>query len=223
MIVGSAGPVLVDFGFTRAAREPVDDDGRHAGVRAARGGVRGEHSTASDRYSFGATAYFMITGQLPTPTDRRAMAERIVHSAGAEGRSDIADHVLSMMDPDPARAPGEHGRMGPAVGRQGRLRRRSVDRVHHAGVAGAARCAAGAGAADATGAAGAIDHVGRVRPTGGRHDGAPPALADDGHLEPERAVVATAAAHDVVPDGRIGADFHAQGPQEVAPSRSWHS
>lgn len=105
VILSTNGPVLVDFGFTRVlSNQSMTMVGTPAYV-PPEVVASGEHSTASDRYCLGATAYFVITGNLPTPTNRPAMVQALISAAGAEGRVDIAEHVLSMMDPNPARRP----------------------------------------------------------------------------------------------------------------------
>ncbi len=105
VIVTDRGAVLVDFGFTRVLTDqPMSMVGTPAYI--AREVLESNaHSAASDRYSLGATAYYAITGETPTPSDRPAMVRALTNSAGAEGREDIAEHVLSMMDPDPSRRP----------------------------------------------------------------------------------------------------------------------
>ena len=105
VVLAANGPVLVDFGFTRVlANQPMTMVGTPAYV-PPEVVSHGEHSTASDRYSLGATGYYMITGTVPTPGNRAAMVDLLTGAAGAEGRHDIAAHVLSMMDPEPARRP----------------------------------------------------------------------------------------------------------------------
>jgi serine/threonine protein kinase len=105
VIVADRGAVLVDFGFTRVLNhQPLTLAGTPAYI-APEVVAGGEYSTASDRYALGATAYFALTGNPPTPSDRAHMVSALTAVAGAEGRGDIAEHVLSMMDPNPAARP----------------------------------------------------------------------------------------------------------------------
>jgi hypothetical protein len=105
VIVAERGPVLVDFGFTRVLNhQPLTLAGTPAYI-APEVVVGGDYSTASDRFSLGATAYFALTGSPPTPNDRSHMVAALTAVAGAEGRADIAEHVLSMMHPNPNARP----------------------------------------------------------------------------------------------------------------------
>ena len=105
VIVTAAGAVLVDFGFTRViGGQPLTIAGTPAYI-APETVTAGEFSPASDRFSLGATGFFALTGETPKLNDRAYMAQKLSEVSGAEGREDIAEHVLSMMDPDPAKRP----------------------------------------------------------------------------------------------------------------------
>ncbi|HEY3673657.1 MAG TPA: PASTA domain-containing protein [Acidimicrobiia bacterium] len=105
VIVDGGDVRLVDFGFAHLAAAP---DMTMAGTPAylAPEVVGGAPPTeASDNYSLGATAYFALVGENPTPNDVNAMRTRLMAVGGVEGRQDFADHVLAMMSRDPARRP----------------------------------------------------------------------------------------------------------------------
>ena len=104
VIVDGADVRLVDFGFARLAGDQMTIAGTPSYL-APEVLAGAQPSEASDRYSLGATAYYVLTGEVPTPNDIGAMKSRLVQVRGFEGREDIADHVLSMMARDPARRP----------------------------------------------------------------------------------------------------------------------
>ena len=96
---------LVDFGFARLmSGEPMTLAGTpyYMAPEVVGGGVFGE---ASDRYALGATAYYTIVGEPPTLGDFAGMRVKLTRARGVDGRVDLADHVLAMMNPDPAQRP----------------------------------------------------------------------------------------------------------------------
>ncbi len=104
VIVDGADVRLVDFGFARLAGDQMTIAGTPSYL-APEVLAGAQPSEASDRYSLGATAYYVLTGEVPTPNDIGAMKSRLVQVRGFEGREDIADHVLSMVARDPSRRP----------------------------------------------------------------------------------------------------------------------
>jgi len=105
VIVSSRGPVLVDFGFTRVlSNQPMTMVGTPY-YMAPEVMNSSEPSSATDRYSLGATAFFVLTGKKPTPDNRPAMEAALNAVPGTEANPGLAGHVLAMMDPDPARRP----------------------------------------------------------------------------------------------------------------------
>ena len=104
VIVDGADVRLVDFGFARLAGDRMTIAGTPSYL-APEIVAGAQPSEASDRYSLGATAYYVLTGEDPTPNDIGAMKSRLMQVRGLEGREDIADHLLTMMARDPSRRP----------------------------------------------------------------------------------------------------------------------
>ena len=105
VLIDGTSVCLVDFGFARLmSGEMMTLAGTpyYLAPEIVGGGAASE---ASDRYSLGATAYYTIVGEPPTPGDITGMRARLTAVRGAEGRNDLADHVLAMLDPDPAKRP----------------------------------------------------------------------------------------------------------------------
>ena len=106
VILAKDGPQLVDFGFVRTLQPGTSMTmvGTPAYISPeAAAGL--EYTPASDRYSLGATAYFALTGEAPTAHDVEKMRSRLGAVRGLEGRGDLHDHILSMMNLDPNRRP----------------------------------------------------------------------------------------------------------------------
>jgi serine/threonine protein kinase len=105
VLIDGTNVCLVDFGFARLmSGEPMTLAGTpyYLAPEIVGGGTFGEES---DRYALGATAYYAIVGEPPTPGDYAGMRAKLTHARGAEGRVDLADHVLAMMAQDPAQRP----------------------------------------------------------------------------------------------------------------------
>jgi serine/threonine protein kinase len=105
VLIDGASACLVDFGFARLmSDEPMTLAGTpfYLAPEIVRGAA---FSAASDRFSLGATAYYAIVSEPPTPDDFGAMREKLTRARGVEGRKDLADHVLAMMHPEPAQRP----------------------------------------------------------------------------------------------------------------------
>ena len=106
VILAKDGPQLVDFGFVRTEQPGMSmtmvGTPSYISPEAAAGL---DYSPASDRYGFGATAYFALTGEAPTPHDVELMKRRLDEVKGLEGRDDLHDHVLAMLNLDPNRRP----------------------------------------------------------------------------------------------------------------------
>ncbi len=67
---------------------------------------RGVHLTASDRYSLGMVAYFLLTGAEPpeAPTTQD-LQDALIDAPLLAGRPDVVTHVLAMLDDDPSARP----------------------------------------------------------------------------------------------------------------------
>ncbi|MDQ4070385.1 MAG: protein kinase [Actinomycetota bacterium] len=108
ILVNDEGTVLVDFGLCRGL-----PGGRcFSGVSGTRGYIAPEilqdglYTPAGDRYAFGAVAYFVLTGK-ETPATHGPEELRHTLSAVPElaDREDAVDHVMAMLDADPAARP----------------------------------------------------------------------------------------------------------------------
>lgn len=104
VIVDGPDVRLVDFGFARLAGDRMTIAGTPSYL-APEVVAGAQPSEASDRYSLGATAYFLFTGEDPALNEEAAMRAKLIQVRGIEGRDDIADHLLSMMARDPSRRP----------------------------------------------------------------------------------------------------------------------
>jgi len=106
IVESNSGEVrLVDFGFVRFAGP---DLATLAGTPAyiAPEIVAGAPATeASDRFGVGATAYYLFTGESPNTADPGAMHAALQGVTGIEDHEGFANHVMAMMDRDPARRP----------------------------------------------------------------------------------------------------------------------
>lgn len=104
VIVDVADIRLVDFGFARLAgdRPTMAGTPSYLAPEVLAGAPPSE---ASDRFSLGAVAYFLYTGLDPAFNDLALMHSALTGVPGLQGRGDLADHLLAMMDRDPARRP----------------------------------------------------------------------------------------------------------------------
>lgn len=106
VIVEAGGGVkLVDFGFAHLGSQPATTLVGTPTFLAPEVVAGGPATEASDRFSLGATTYYVLTGEIPNPTDFSGSRSRLLAVRGSEGRDDIADHVLAMVNPDPSMRP----------------------------------------------------------------------------------------------------------------------
>jgi serine/threonine protein kinase len=104
LVTPSGQAVLVDFGLIRLVA------GQSATVEGTRGYMapeviaNGTYSIASDRYSFGALTYFVLTGENP-PTDPRAIFDRLSQVPLVAAQPGLVEHLMQMFHPDSAQRP----------------------------------------------------------------------------------------------------------------------
>jgi uncharacterized delta-60 repeat protein len=124
ILVTEHGSVLVDFGLTRG----LPDGQRLTGVVGTPGYLApestdaGSYSPASDRYAFGAVAYFVLTGFEPPPGHQPEVLRTLLAAVPALTKQpDVVDHIGAMLATDPdTRPPGLANWIG-------QLRRSSLD------------------------------------------------------------------------------------------------
>jgi serine/threonine protein kinase len=109
ILIGRDGEaVLVDIGTVRGLKEGLEtgDVVGTPGYIAPEVKKRGVYGPHADRYSLGAVAYFLITGQEP-PEDASIgqLREALLAAPVVDGRSEIANHVLAMLNADPTMRP----------------------------------------------------------------------------------------------------------------------
>lgn len=105
VVLGPNGPCLVDFGFVRLHTEEqmtLVGTPSYLGPEIVGGG---RYSPASDRYAFGGTVFYTLTGQRPDANAPQAMRSRLGAVDGFRGNEAAIDMVLTMLDPDPTRRP----------------------------------------------------------------------------------------------------------------------
>ena len=99
LVTAMGQAVLVDFGLTRlASGQSVTVEGT-GGYIAPEVLAHGSYSPASDRYSFGALTYFVLTGQNP-PVDLNAIRSGFAALPTVSGQPDLVDHLMVMFGPD---------------------------------------------------------------------------------------------------------------------------
>jgi serine/threonine protein kinase len=108
ILVTDHGSVLVDFGLTRG----LPDGQRLTGVVGTPGYLApesidaGSYSPASDRYAFGAVAYFVLTGSEVRPWHQpEAMRDSLVAVPELSELPEVADQVMAMLATDPDERP----------------------------------------------------------------------------------------------------------------------
>ncbi len=100
--------VLVDLGSVRGL---AGGHGRAslvgtAGYIAPEVLADGRYGSAADRYSLGAVAYFLLTGEEPVARPEPGeLRRRLLDAPLVHGRADLADHIATMLDPDPDQRP----------------------------------------------------------------------------------------------------------------------
>jgi len=105
VIVGEDGVRLVDFGLARFASSDFATVAGSAAYLAPEVFAGSPPSAASDRFGFGATAYFLVCGVNPNHANPAEMRARLLQVPGIVDQSGFADHMMAMMHPDPARRP----------------------------------------------------------------------------------------------------------------------
>ncbi|WP_344319758.1 serine/threonine-protein kinase, partial [Actinocatenispora thailandica] len=96
---------LVDFGLVRfAGAATMSKVSGTVPFMAPESLHRGEYGPASDRYSLGASLYYMLTRELPVPGDTEAMQQRLATALGA-GQERMVQGILSMMAVSPTHRP----------------------------------------------------------------------------------------------------------------------
>jgi len=105
VIITEAGQaVLVDFGLVRVVGGTSDAVEGTRGYMAPEVLSAGQYSAASDRYAFGALAYFVLTGEHP-PTDIAALRSKLAAVPAVAAQPELLDHLMTMFDPDPSLRP----------------------------------------------------------------------------------------------------------------------
>ena len=100
--------ILVDLGSVRGVAR---GHGRAslvgtAGYIAPEVLADGRYGSAADRYSLGAVAYFLLTGEEPVARPEPGeLRRRLLDASLVHGRVDLADHIATMLDPDPDHRP----------------------------------------------------------------------------------------------------------------------
>lgn len=108
VIVEPGGGVkLVDFGFAHLGPQPATTLVGTPAFLAPEVVAGGPATTASDRFSLGATTYYVLTGEVPDLADFGGSRNRLLAVRGSGGRADIADHILAMVNPDPSQRPAD--------------------------------------------------------------------------------------------------------------------
>jgi hypothetical protein len=106
VIVTERGPVLVDFGFVEGGQTPASGSSATSTHFTAPEVTAGTGTSgASDRYALGATAFFALTGEVPEVADLAGLYAVLDRVPGLEGRRDVQDHLLSMLNPEPSHRP----------------------------------------------------------------------------------------------------------------------
>ncbi|GIL29334.1 serine/threonine protein kinase [Actinocatenispora comari] len=96
---------LVDFGLVRfAGAATMSKVSGTVPFMAPESLHRGEYGPASDRYSLGASLYYMLTRELPVPGDTDAMQQRLAAALGP-GQDRMVQGILSMMAVSPTHRP----------------------------------------------------------------------------------------------------------------------
>lgn len=108
ILVSDEGTVLVDFGLCRG----LPGGQGFSGVSGTRGYIAPEiledglYTPAGDRYAFGAVAYFVLTEkETPVVHCREELRQTLSAVPELAGREDAVDHVMAMLDADPASRP----------------------------------------------------------------------------------------------------------------------
>ncbi|MFE9246006.1 protein kinase [Nocardiopsis sp. NPDC006938] len=106
MVSSEGQATLVDFGLSRIAARHMTARPWFTPGYAAPEIFDGEFSPATDRYAFGAIAYFALTGQDPPPAPEQLRARLAELPLVAEAEESRRALVMRMFSVDPAERPG---------------------------------------------------------------------------------------------------------------------
>jgi len=108
ILIGKTGSVLVDFGLTKglSSGHPVGRAGT-PGYIAPEVVAGGAYTAAADRYAFGATVFFLLTGRHPSAGIKAAQLRHLLETSPVGGATapELVDRVVTMLDPDPESRP----------------------------------------------------------------------------------------------------------------------
>lgn len=106
VIINGSDVTLVDFGLIRVlSGSPLTQATGSPQFWAPEVALGQEYSEAADRYSLGATAYYVFTGSPPQPGHPDAMRAELEAVPGVTDPTAFADHLLSMLSTNPAERP----------------------------------------------------------------------------------------------------------------------
>ncbi len=108
ILVGDTNAVLVDFGLIRALPEGPRISGLSGtpGYMAPESWSDGIYDPATDRYGFGAVAYFVFTRtEPPYGYDRSRLRTALAEAPALVGRPRTLDHIMRLLDADPGARP----------------------------------------------------------------------------------------------------------------------
>lgn len=108
ILIGPDGEsVLVDVGSVRGMTgdSVASGAGGTIGYIAPEVRATGRYAPPADRYSLGAVAYFMLAGEEPPETGLEELRDRLLAAPLINGRGDLVDHIVAMLDPDPTQRP----------------------------------------------------------------------------------------------------------------------
>lgn len=105
VVLGPNGPCLVDFGFVRLHSEEQMTLVGTPSYLAPEIVTGGRYSPSTDRYAFGGSVYFMLTGQRPDASAIGSMRSRLSAVDGFRGNEKAVTEMLSMVSIDPGERP----------------------------------------------------------------------------------------------------------------------
>ena len=105
MITPVGQAVLVDFGLIRLVTHHTQEATGTPGYAAPEVWLAGQYSPASDRYSFGAIAYFALTGTVPPPHPDDIRAGLAATPLLASAQPARVDQLMGMFSADPTDRP----------------------------------------------------------------------------------------------------------------------
>lgn len=98
---------LVDFGLARLASSEFATVAGSPSYIAPEVFAGARPTESADRFGLGATAYFLFCGVAPDHQNPAEMRARLQQVNGIADREGFCEHVMSMMDRDPARRPAD--------------------------------------------------------------------------------------------------------------------